>query len=175
MITIAGVKTLLSEVVQTIKTDPNYTWHKSYDCYLIKMNGQTYATMALVAARLAQYLQDEDGLTPVERERRRGNGSTQNSAMTLSPVARASVNAADVAAIASLLNTGDVGNGITNKSSHSTDPETGRPKIGGVTVSEFYVNGDKGRRATKRTEGTRISYYYSKSHVANTYQYARLT
>ena len=95
--------------------------------------------------------------------------------MTLSPIARASVNAADVAAIASLMATGNVGNGITNKSTHQTDPETGRIKGGAVSVSEFYVNGAAARRATKRTEGTKVSYYYSKGHAANTYQYARLT
>ena len=68
----------------------------------------------------------------------------------------------------------DVGNGISDKSAHTTDPETGFPKSGSVTVSEFYVNGKDGRRATKRTEGQTTSYYDSNSHVANTYEYARL-
>jgi hypothetical protein len=175
MITIAGVKTLLSEVVQTIKTDPNRKWEKSFDCYLIKMNGQTYATMDLLMAKLGEYVTNEEGKTSVQLARARGDGSTGNSAMTLAPLARASVNAADVAAIASLMTSGNVGNGITNKSAHQTDPETGRIKGGSVSVSEFYVNGAAGRRATKRTEGTKVSYYYSKGHAANTYQYARLT
>jgi hypothetical protein len=43
-----------------------------------------------------------------------------------------------------MMNTGGVGNGISDKSAHTTDPETGFPKSG------------------------------SKIHVANTYEYARL-
>ena len=66
------------------------------------------------------------------------------------------------------------GNGISNKTSHATDPETGKPRTGVVTVSEFYVNGDGGRRATKRVEGSLITYYYSPSHAYNTYQYQLL-
>jgi hypothetical protein len=175
MITIAGAKTLLSELVQTIKTDPTRKWEKSFDCYLIKMNGRTFTTLDEVMTTLAGYVEGEKEKTNVQLARYRGDGSTGNSAMTLAPIARASVNAADVTAIASLMTTGDVGAGITNKTAHQTDPETGRPKGGAVTVSEFYVNGKEGRRATKRSEGTKISYYYSKSHTANTYQYARLT
>jgi hypothetical protein len=175
MITVAGQKTLLSELVQTIKIDPTRKWEKSFDSYLIKMNGRTFLTMDEVMTTLAGYVGGEADKTSVQLARYRGDGSTLTSAMALAPLARAKVETADVAAIASLLLTGDVGNGISNKSSHATDPETGRIKGGAVTVSEFYVNGKEGRRATKRTEATRISYYYSKSHVANTYQYARLT
>jgi hypothetical protein len=96
MITVAGQKRLLSDLVASIKADPLPPWHKGYDCYLLKLNGNIY------------------------------------------------------------------------------DPETGFPKSGSVTVSEFYVSGKDGRRATKRTEGQTTSYHYSKSHVANTYEYARL-
>lgn len=112
---------------------------------------------------------------PPALARYRGNGPEKNSAMLLPPVARDKVKADDVAAIAHLLANGDTGNGITNKSSHMTDPETGKAKGNNITVSEFYVNGAGGRRATKRTEGLKITYYYSKSHAYNTYEYARLT
>jgi hypothetical protein len=174
MITIAGQKTLLSELVQTIKTDPQLKWQKSFDCYLVKMDGRVFATVADVMTTLAGYVAGEAERTNVQLERYRGPGSTMNSAMTLAPLARARVHKDDVAAIASLLTTGDVGNGISNKSTHMSDPETGKTKSGAVTVSEYYVNGKEGRRATKRSEGMRISYYYSDSHTAATYKYARL-
>ncbi len=110
MITVAGQKRLLSDLVASIKGDPLTPWHKGYDCYLLKLIGNTYPTMP----------------------------------------------------------------DLSDKSAHTTDPETGFPKSGSVTVAEFYVSGKDGRRATKRTEGQTTSYHDSKSHVANTYEYARL-
>jgi hypothetical protein len=35
MITVAGQKRLLSDLVASIKTDPLTPWHKGYDCYLL--------------------------------------------------------------------------------------------------------------------------------------------
>lgn len=175
MITIAGQKRLLSELVATIKANPDSPWHKGYDSYLLKLNGKSYPTMPDLLMALGGYVMGEKDLDNSRLERYRGPTPTTNSAMSLAPLARASVNTADVAAIASIMTTGKVGAGITNKSAHQTDPETGWPVGGGVTVSEFYVNGPAGRRVTKRTEGQTISYYYSDSHAYNTYKYARLT
>jgi hypothetical protein len=174
MITVAGQKRLLSDLVASIKADPLTPWHKGYDCYLLKLNGNIYATMPDLIMALAGYVMGEKDLDSVHLARYRGNGPTLKSAMSLAPLARAKVNANDVVAINALMTTGGVGNGISDKSAHTTDPETGFPKSGLVTVSEFYVSGKDGRRATKRTEGQTTSYYYSKSHVANTYEYARL-
>jgi hypothetical protein len=175
MITINNQKKLLSELVQAIKDDHDLTWEKAYDNYLIKLNGQSFADLAALVTRLKEYLdkEKEDHLTNPQIATRRGLGSSANSAMTLPPVKRSKVNSADVAAINLLCTTGS-GAGITNKQPHTTDPETGRPKAGGVTVSEFYINGADGRRATMRTEGAVKSFYYSDNHVESTYKYARL-
>ncbi len=133
MITVAGQKRLLSDLVASIKADPLTPWHKGYD-----------------------FVMGEKDLDSVHLARYRGNGPTLKSAMSLAPLARAKVNANDVVAINALMTTGGVGNGISDKSAHTPDPEAGFPKSGSVTVPEFYVSG------------------YSKSHVANTYEHARL-
>ena len=104
----------------------------------------------------------------------RGTALVSKCAIVLRPLDKDRVPEADRAAIRHLMSTGGVGNGITNKSLHLTDPETGKPKGGTVSVHEFYVNGPAGRRATMRKEGSRTTYYYSANHAFNTYEYQRL-
>lgn len=175
MLTIAGVKYTVSEVFHTLKKDPATPCKTGFPHYLMKIDGSgatTFATMAALVTALNNYVTNEPENNKLANYR--GIGPTANSALSLEPIARASVKADDVAAIASVMTSGAIGNGITNKSSHATDPETGRPKKATVTVSEFYVNGAGGRRVTKRTEGGKITYYYSATHTANTYKYQRL-
>lgn len=178
MITIANVKYTPSEIITMIKKSPETVWFKSYPYYLLKIDGSgnaSFATFPDLILRLGSYVMSEPKDDPVKLARYRGTGPEKNSAMILDPVDHTKVKSDDVAAITHLMATGGTGNGITNKSAHMTDPETGHAKGNGITVSEFYVNGADGRRATKRTEGLKITYYYSKSHAYNTYEYARLT
>lgn len=168
-------KYVLSELVQKIKTDHPTVWKKGCDGYLMRMNGQTFDDMAALVTALAKYVTAETGKSSAELARHRGVGPGQYSAITLPPVDRTKVKADDVAPIALLMTTRAVGTGVSNKSAHNTDPETASPKTNAVTVSEFYINGVSGRRATMRTEGQKITFYYSASHAHNTYQYARLT
>jgi len=178
MITIGTVSYTLSEVIALIKASPDTVWYKTYPNYLLKIDGSgsaSFPTLPDLILRLAGYVMGEPKDDQLKLARYRGNGPEKNSAMALNPVAHDKVKADDVEAITNLMATGDTGKGITNKSPHMTDPETGRPKGHNITVSEFYVNGADGRRATKRTEGLKVTFYYSKSHHYNTYEYARLT
>ena len=175
MLTIAGVKYTLSEVFHSIKANPATPCKKGYANYLMKINGSgatTFLTNAELIEKLENYVENEPEASKLAIYR--GTGPGANSALTLDPIKRDKVKADDVAAIAHILTTGTIGNGITNKSTHATDPETGSAKGGSVTVSEFYVNGAGGRRVTKRTEGTKTTYYYSATHAFNTYKYQRL-
>lgn len=178
MLTIAGVRYTLSEVVQLIKQNPNSPWKRGYPFYLIKISksGRTdFNTYIDLLMKLANYVMGEPPDNPVLLARYRGPGPTGNSAMTLAPINHNAVNRLDVAAINHLMTTGGIGNGISRESPHQTDPETGRPKGRGVVVKEYDVNGREGRRATKRTEQRKTTYYYSDSHSFATYKYARLT
>jgi hypothetical protein len=177
LLTIAGANFTLSEVVAKIKADPNSPWHREYLFYLLKIDGSgstTFLTFADLLMNLAGYLMGE----PKDDQKRlavyRGPGPKGNCAMVLDPLLRSNVKPADIAAINSLMATGKVGNGVTNESAHNTDPETGSVRGNSVSVKEFYINGAEGRRATRRSENGKVTYYYSDSHVANTYKYQRL-
>jgi hypothetical protein len=178
MLTITGTKYTLSEVVTLLKTNPGTVWHKSYPYYLLKINnsGQTvFADLPALIMKLAGYVMGE----PKEQgalQRYRGTFPNANSAMVLSPIKATDIKQEDRAAVAALMATGDVDAtaGVTNKSAHNSDPETGFLKSGGVGVSEYYINGAEGRRATRRSEGTKVTYYYSDSHAYSTYKYQRL-
>lgn len=178
MIQLGSVPYTLSEVVQMIKNNPDTPWHAGYDNYLIKIErsgSSTFTNYGDLIMKLANYVMGENGKTGRDLDRYRGDGPTANSAMKLAPLDSNRMDSRDRTAIQSLMNSGGVGSGITNKSTHNSDPETGLPKGRNVTVSEFYVNGADGRRATKRIEGNKTTYYYSDNHVANTYKYQRLT
>lgn len=167
MLTIGGEKHTLSETVVLLKTAPS-VWHKQCLCYLLKIDrsGSTsFATLSDLQMRLAGYLMDKKAPAPLD-------GPTPNSAMCLEPIQRTQVLKEDVEAIKSLMTRGKTG--ISNESPHQSDPETGRPKGPHVTVTEYYVNGADGRRATKRTEQGKVTYYYSATHNFNGYQYRRL-
>jgi hypothetical protein len=49
MITVAGQKRLLSDLVASIKADPLTPWHKGYDCYLLRLNGNIYYSKSHIA------------------------------------------------------------------------------------------------------------------------------
>jgi hypothetical protein len=70
------------------------------------------------------------------------------------------------------MTTGQPNNIVSNVSLHESDPETGKPKSGRISVKEYYVNGKDGRRLTKRVEEGKTTYYYSSSHIESTYKYA---
>jgi len=58
MITVAGQKRLLLDLVASIKADPLTPWHTGYDCSLLKLNGNICYSKSHVAntheyARLA--------------------------------------------------------------------------------------------------------------------------
>jgi len=58
MITVAGQKRLLLDLVASIKADPLTFWHTGYDCALLKLNGNISYSKGHVAntqeyARLA--------------------------------------------------------------------------------------------------------------------------
>jgi hypothetical protein len=178
MLIIANVKYTLSEVVQMIKTNPDTPWRSSYLNYLLKIAGSgstTFLTFNDLLMRLAGYVMGESRLEGIQLANHRGQGPGQLSAMVLDPVDRNAVRQEDRAAINSLMTTGGTGGGITNESTHQTDPETGGPKGIGVSVKEYYVNGDAGRRAVKRSQNNKVTYYYSSSHAFNHYRYQRLT
>jgi hypothetical protein len=178
MLTIGATKYTLSEVITLLKTNPGTVWVKSYPYYLLKINnsGQaTFTDLPGLIMKLAGYVMGE----PKEQgalQRYRGTFPNANSAMVLPPIKATEIKQEDRVAVAALIASGDVDAtaGVTNKSAHSSDPETGFLKGGGVGVSEFYINGAEGRRATRRTEGTKVTYYYSDSHAYNTYKYQRL-
>jgi hypothetical protein len=178
MLTISAVQYTMSEAITLIKAQPG-AWVKSFPYYLLKINGSgltTFASLPALILRLGTYVTDEPKNDQPRLARYRGNGPSLNSAMFLSPILATAVKLDDRVAVAALVATGDIDAtaGVTNKSTHSSDPESGLPKGIGVAVSEFYINGAEGRRVTKRTEGLKTTYYYSDNHVANTYKYQRL-
>ncbi len=150
MLTIAGTAATLSEVVAQIKGQPG-KWHKDYPYYLLKIarsGATTFDTLDVLLTRLEEYVTN----APTDGQalaRYRGAYPHQNSAMVLAPLDRARVKADDVAAVAAVLG-GTAHAGLLDKGKHNTDPETGFPAAGGVTVREYYVNGAEGRRVTKR-------------------------
>ncbi|SFG09184.1 hypothetical protein SAMN05518865_10890 [Duganella sp. CF458] len=177
MFTIAGTPYTLSEVANLIKNDDSAVWHPKYIYYLPKIenSGSTsFPNLTTLIMNLASYCVKENSLDAIQLQRTRGTAPSGNVAIRKGVIDRSKVNEADRIAIAHLMAGNEVGNGISNKSRHTTDPETGKPKAYNVSVKEYYVNGADGRRATKRTEGTKVTYYYSDSHTNNTYQYQLL-
>ena len=88
---------------------------------------------------------------------------------------RGSVHKDDKDALRDLMATGKPNNlHCKSRGPHKTDPETGSPKGGAVTVTEYSLGGDAGRRATRRVENGLITYYYSPTHEFNTYTYKLL-
>ena len=61
----------------------------------------------------------------------------------------------------------------SNNNEHNTDPRTGQPRLGGVSVREHYIGGAAGDRATARSGpgGNGLELFWSTTHVANTYDY----
>lgn len=177
MFTIAGNQYTLSEVVDLIKNDDGAVWHKEYLYYLpkIERSGATvFANLVDVIMKLAGYCMKERSLEGNRLARARGTALTANVAINRGSIARGSVRAEDRVAIAYLMEGHNSGEGVSNESQHNTDPETGKPKAQRVSVREYYINGADGRRATKRTEGQKVTYYYSDNHAYNTYQYQLL-
>ncbi|KNH44674.1 hypothetical protein SAMN04490191_4559 [Pseudomonas lini] len=176
MIKIAAVSYTTSEVINMIKVDPTNKWSKEYAYYLTKISnsgGGNFLTYTALIAKLGEYC--EAGKSDHKYSQFFITGPTANSALHQAAVSRGSIAATDRAPVNLLMTTGAVGVGVTNKSVHSTDPETGRAKGRGVVVHEYYINGASGRRVTARTESGKTTYYYSSSHAENTYKYALLT
>ena len=175
MIVIKGLGFTTSQVIDILRQAMT-GWKEQYASYVVKIAGS--------GTQFSQYIEVEDAVReyvagePKDDQPKlalyRGKAPVATSAVSLKPLDRAKVRPEDVAAIAHLMTGAVSGNGISNKSSHATDPETGKPRTGVVTVSEVYVNGEAGRRATKRVEGSLVTYYYSPSHAYNTYQYQLL-
>lgn len=177
MFIIAGTKYTLSEVANLIKADDAAVWHPQYIYYLPKIENSgasSFPNLTALIMNLASYCMNERSLTPSQLQRTRGIAVTENVALRKGVIDRNEVKEADRAAIAHLIAGNESGNGITNKAQHYTDPETGKPRAHNVVVKEYYINGAEGRRATKRIEGSKITYYYSDSHAFNTYQYQLL-
>jgi hypothetical protein len=88
-------------------------------------------------------------------------------------------------AIQAIVGPADVAwNGAANgapygETNHRTDPATKQPKTPRVTVKEYYltVGGNRAaqpyRFTSRRTDG-KVAFYYSASHVGNSYQYRML-
>lgn len=177
MFTIAGTKYTLSEVANLIKIDDAAVWHPQYIYYLPKIENSgasSFPNLTALIMNLASYRMKERSLTPAQLQHTRGIAVTENVALRKGVIERGKVQDADRAAIAHLMAGNEGGNGITNKAQHFTDPETGKTRAHNVAVKEYYINGAEGRRATKRIEGSKITYYYSNSHAFNTYQYQLL-
>lgn len=173
MLKINNAYVTISEAKLLIQATPG-AWKKQFPYYLPKIDrsgSTTFAALADLMTVLNGYIAKEQGLDPQQLERARGLVQSTNFAVWLDPIPAAKVNTADVAAIAWLMAGNTSGNGVSNESPHATDPETGQAKGTGVSVKEYYINGDQGRRAVKRSENGHVTYYYSQGHAANTYTY----
>lgn len=177
MFKIAGTQYTLSEVADLIKNDPSAVWHKKYLYYLPKIDrsgAANFANLNEIVMKLASYSVQETSMDNKQLARVRGVAYTENVAINRGSILQTSIRAEDQAAIAHLMAGNSSGNGVSNESQHTTDPETGKPKSQNVSVKEYYINGVGGRRATKRVEGKKITYYYSDKHNHDTYQYQLL-
>jgi hypothetical protein len=177
MFTIAGTRYTLSETADLIHNDDAAVWHDQYTFYLpkIERSGATnFANLTELIMKLANYCMKELSLQGNALARARGTALPANVAIQRGSILRGNVRVDDRAAIAHLMAGNADGNGVSNESQHTTDPETGKPKAQHVSVREYYINGAAGRRATKRTEGHKVTYYYSDNHAYNSYQYQLL-
>ncbi len=175
MIVIKSIKFTPSEAVDMLR-EAMTGWRSVYASYVVKISnsGTEFSQYVELEDAIRRYVENEPKDDQPKLENYRGKALVPKCAVVLQPLDKDKVPTADRAAIRHLMTTGGIGNGISNKSLHMTDPETGKPKGGTVAVQEFYVNGEAGRRATKRTEGSRTTYYYSSTHAYNTYEYQRL-
>lgn len=178
MISIKNINFLPSEVVDMMRNAMT-GWKEVYASYVLKidMSGQRFFQYADLEETILKYISNEPKNDQPALARHRGKPLIKTSAIVLRPLSKLEVPQRDRAAIASLMATGrnDPGRGVTNMKIHQSDPETGKPKQNGrVGVHEYYINGANGRRATRRKEGTRTTYYYSDKHAFNSYKYQRL-
>lgn len=174
LFTIGGQKFTVGEVRGRLRRDADVVWHHQYPYYLWKMSksGSTdFVNDVAVLMWLAGSIMKEIGLKDDHQALAKARGTLPtNAAICYDPLRIADIRSEDRDAINALLSNSAHAT-LADNGQHSTDPETGAQKLGGISVREYYINGASGRRAVRRVEGQKATVYYSAGHAYNTYEY----